>query len=617
MKQLFLRLTVTFWLLFLSLVISIGISFYFEYEQIFSQKIINIDQHTTNIGEKVSLDLERITELYEMFTAVSDTNFKKTILLYETLSDAELARLINSEEGMSQNREEIVQQLARRHALEEMGIHFFQLANIMESAKLSFLTLEEGAEFFEKTSLEKLTEGYEDSVVYFEYINDMGKEGYKFFLIREAQLGDEMIGYLVAELVSTTHVLLDLTNSLYFVQGNAHIPCCELFTTEEREFLEKSTLQEASEFFKDRGFHSSMYISEQSGIKILHYTSLNQIHREVFAETLTIFKISVVLSVILFAIGFYLLFKSVIKPCYLLVDYVRRCGVRDYLLPSNLNNRWKATFLSVREAYLENERLLAEKDNQSEELQVAWKRAIDASQAKTHFLAKVSHELKTPLNAIKGYAQLLRWTVKGDKQQQQIEIIDHSSELLLKLVNELLDFSVIEAGRIKLQIDEINVVNLSQEIEELFVIQASSKNLDFFVTVDETIPTKLYGDANRIKQVIINLTSNAIKFTESGYIIVNIELDYQNETDAFISIKVKDTGKGIEESKFSTVFESFTQENNSISRHFGGTGLGLSISKQLAETMGGNLTLESKVDVGSTFTFFLPLSKYPIEEGKQ
>ena len=118
----------------------------------------------------------------------------------------------------------------------------------------------------------------------------------------------------------------------------------------------------------------------------------------------------------------------------------------------------------------------------------------------------------------------------------------------------------------------------------------------------------------RIKQIIINLVSNAIKFTESGEIRVIFELDYQNETDAYLSIKVQDTGKGIASHKLESIFEAFTQENNTISRRFGGTGLGLSISKRLAEAMGGRLTVESVVDVGSTFTLFLPFSKYLVEE---
>ncbi len=305
---------------------------------------------------------------------------------------------------------------------------------------------------------------------------------------------------------------------------------------------------------------------------------------------------------------------AIVKPCYLLIDYVRRCGEGEYTIPWNLSTTWRSSFIKVRNAYLENERLLNVKDNQSQELEYAWKRALVASQAKTLFLAKVSHELKTPLNAIKGYVQLLKLSVEQPKQRKQLDIIEHSSELLLKQVNELLDFSMIEDGKIKLSIEQFDMFQTAHKVQELFIIDAMNKGINFIVKIDERIPHELYGDEGRIKQIIINLVSNAIKFTESGEIRVSLDLDYKNETDAYLSIKVKDTGKGIAPHKLESIFEAFTQENNTISRRFGGTGLGLSISKRLAEVMGGKLTVESTVDVGSTFILFLPLSRHLVED---
>ena len=152
------------------------------------------------------------------------------------------------------------------------------------------------------------------------------------------------------------------------------------------------------------------------------------------------------------------------------------------------------------------------------------------------------------------------------------------------------------------------------KVEELFRVDAANKGIELNVTIDESIPHELYGDEGRIKQIIINLVSNAIKFTESGEIRVSFDLDYQNETEAYLSIKVNDTGKGIAPNKLESIFEAFTQENNTISRRYGGTGLGLSISKRLANVMGGNLTVESTLEVGSTFTLFLPLAKTLVEE---
>lgn len=191
-----------------------------------------------------------------------------------------------------------------------------------------------------------------------------------------------------------------------------------------------------------------------------------------------------------------------------------------------------------------------------------------------------------------------------------MDIIQHSSDLLLKQVNELLEFSVLEEGKIKLSINKIDIFETAHQVEELFVIETANKGIGFYFNIDKRIPHRLFGDEDRIKQIMINLISNAIKFTEKGEIKVSFDLDCENETDVYLNIKVKDTGKGIAPNKLGAIFESFTQEDDTISRNFGGTGLGLSISQRLAEVMGGRLTVESEVGVGSTFTLFLPLSKH-------
>ena len=403
-----------------------------------------------------------------------------------------------------------------------------------------------------------------------------------------------------------------ITGMIYYIGGSLYMD--EELPKDLSSKIMSSNFEETSQLLKDNGYYTNRYISSTKNIKIMYYISNKDLTRSILRETISLFEFSTILLTLLFFFASYTLFIVIIRPCYLLIEYVERCGTGDYSMPTRINSSWKASFLMVRNAYLENERLLKVKDNQSQELEFAWQRALIASQAKTLFLAKVSHELKTPLNAIKGYVQLLKLSIEQPKQRKQLEIIEHSSDILLKHVNELLDFSMIEDGKVKLSIAKINVFQMLSTIKELFFVEMANKGIQFIVKTDESIPDELYGDEGRIKQIIINLVSNAIKFTEKGEIKIDVNLDYQNETDAYLSIKVKDTGKGIAPDKLESIFEAFTQENNTISRRFGGTGLGLSISKRLAEAMGGRLTVESVVDEGSMFTLFLPLSKYLTEE---
>ncbi len=347
---------------------------------------------------------------------------------------------------------------------------------------------------------------------------------------------------------------------------------------------------------------------------LLFYIRNGDVEKYVFSETLKVFEFNLILFISLFLIVSYVLFASVIRPSYLLIDYVKMCSKGTYEIPKNIARDWRNVFITIRDAYLENERLLAVKENQSQELEFAWKRALVANQAKTQFLAKVSHELRTPLNAIKGYVQILKLTLKDAKHLRQLDIIDNSSNLLLSIVQELLDFSRIEEGKIKIDYQALDIRKLSEMLENLFINQIDKNELELRIIVDPRIPEVLYGDENKIKQILINLISNAIKFTTKGSIDVLLYLSFIDEEYAYIIIKVEDTGKGIAQNKLDTIFDSFTQENNSISRQYGGTGLGLSIAKGLVEAMSGNIKVESEEGVGSTFIVFIPLRIQPVEE---
>lgn len=621
MKKLFWRITMTFWILFGVVVVSFTLTFYLNYEKIYSQKLLEIDRDVNKIGTQIDMNIgsyERLlkTEEYKLLT-LTEENLK----IMESLSDEERNHLFKEgvfietdsvyESAYLSAVESVNNLLSKNRDLYEddhriLDFKVVPLLNVEVDESLLDDAFEsvQGVRVGENVYL--LNEEFEEidnkrSWTVYKFIENEGKFlGYIRLAVRT--IGPETYGLNSDQ----------ITEMIYYIGGSLYMD--EEPPKDLSSKIMSSNFEETSQLLKDNGYYTNRYISSTKNIKIMYYISNKDLTRSILRETISLFEFSTILLTLLFFFASYTLFIVIIRPCYLLIEYVERCGTGDYSMPTRINSSWKASFLMVRNAYLENERLLKVKDNQSQELEFAWQRALIASQAKTLFLAKVSHELKTPLNAIKGYVQLLKLSIEQPKQRKQLEIIEHSSDILLKHVNELLDFSMIEDGKVKLSIAKINVFQMLSTIKELFFVEMANKGIQFIVKTDESIPDELYGDEGRIKQIIINLVSNAIKFTEKGEIKIDVNLDYQNETDAYLSIKVKDTGKGIAPDKLESIFEAFTQENNTISRRFGGTGLGLSISKRLAEAMGGRLTVESVVDEGSMFTLFLPLSKYLTEE---
>lgn len=621
MKKLFWRITMTFWILFGVVGVSFTLTFYLNYEKIYSQKLLEIDRDVNKIGTQIDMNIgsyERLlkAEEYKLLT-LTEENLK----IMESLSDEERNHLFKEgvfietdsvyESAYLSAVESVNNLLSKNRDLYEddhriLDFKVVPLLNVEVDESLLDDAFEsvQGVRVGENVYL--LNEEFEEidnkrSWTLYKFIENEGKFlGYIRLAVRT--IGPETYGLNSDQ----------ITEMIYYIGGSLYMD--EELPKDLSSKIMSSNFEETSQLLKDNGYYTNHYISSTKNIKIMYYISNKDLTRSILRETISLFEFSTILLTLLFFFASYTLFIVIIRPCYLLIEYVERCGTGDYSMPTRINSSWKASFLMVRNAYLENERLLKVKDNQSQELEFAWQRALIASQAKTLFLAKVSHELKTPLNAIKGYVQLLKLSIEQPKQRKQLEIIEHSSDILLKHVNELLDFSMIEDGKVKLSIAKINVFQMLSTIKELFFVEMANKGIQFIVKTDESIPDELYGDEGRIKQIIINLVSNAIKFTEKGEIKIDVNLDYQNETDAYLSIKVKDTGKGIAPDKLESIFEAFTQENNTISRRFGGTGLGLSISKRLAEAMGGRLTVESVVDEGSMFTLFLPLSKYLTEE---
>jgi len=230
--------------------------------------------------------------------------------------------------------------------------------------------------------------------------------------------------------------------------------------------------------------------------------------------------------------------------------------------------------------------------------------AQDASKAKSLFLANMSHEIRTPLTAIIGYGEtLLRSDQSIEDRIEAVNTVISSGEHLLNLINDILDVSKIEAEKLVLENAEISPFKIASEVDRIISGQAKRKGVEFSITYDFPLPAVVYSDAIRVKQILLNLCSNAIKFTDNGYI--RVSLRYEKSMDRLYFI-IQDSGIGMSDETANVVFDSFTQADSTTTRKYGGTGLGLTLSKQLARLLGGDIDVNSKLGTGSTFALHIP-----------